>query len=266
MKHRSVQMVGAILHDEDGSHVNVENGGLDVNVQDQNTPPLDLYFQKLDGTPTTLSANTAINDSSITVADASTFGVGTYAGIFSGSGRYYFGTVLTKVSNTLTLDTPLDFVFSAGNNVLPFTRDMTVDGSVTPVIFNVSAGGDSTNIEVDIYNIVLQMIVTTEPDDSKFGNLAELTNGIVLRRVDGITRNIHNIKSNADLSILSANSIMYSDKAGGGYFSVRATYPVRDKNGVAIRLTSGDMLQMIIQDDLTSLIKFRALAKGHETI
>ena len=246
------------------------NGGIPVNIQDQTTPPLDFYFIQANGAPSTLAAATAIDDTTISVT-GNIISVGDYIGIFSGTsgeGRFYFGEALAVAGAgpyTITLDIPLDFAFDSGDPVISTTRELNVDGSTTSQSYNVTVGGPSGDVEVDITRIIISMICSSQPDDGLFGNLSELTNGIVLRRTNGDTRNIWDAKSNSDLAVLAYDVTYTQRTVPQGSWGVRCRYTLagQDKHGVAVRLAVGDSLEMIVQDDLTGLTQFRVIAAGH---
>lgn len=262
----STQVVLPIIPDEESAlPVETRIGeSLDVFVQDQTTPPLDLYFIQQIGVPNTLAVAGAIDDMSITVTSDAGFTVGNRIGIFSGGGRFYFGQLLAKPgANVLNLDTPLDFAFPIGSPVLAATRELNVNGSVTPQTFEVRGTG---TFEIDITRIIISMITTTAVDLSLFGNLVALTNGIVLRRTDTVTRNIWNIKTNLDMLNLSFDFELFAATnpvQGIDGLGVRYTFAGQDKHGVAVRLGLDDSLELIVQDNLTGLTQFRMIAQGH---
>lgn len=233
------------------------------------TPPIDFYFAKAIGTPTTLFAVTAIDDTSITVVTDAAFSVGDYIGIFL-SERSYFGEVLAKPgSNVLTLDTPMDYAFSVGSLVVPLTRDLGVDGSSSVQVFELK-GPLVTGLRVDITRIMITMITDSAVDLSKFGDLAALTKGIVLRKTDGEVRNYWNAKTNLDLLNLAYDFSPFAatnPTQGVDGLGVRYTFAGPDKHGVAVRLESGDALQILVQDNLlllgTATATFRAIGQGH---
>ncbi len=239
---------------------------VDVFIQDQTTPALDLYFIQPIGAPTTLAVTGAIDDTSIEVTSDAVFTAGDFIGIFAPP-RFYFGVALTKPGgNILTLDTPLDFAYPAGSNVLAFTRDLDVNGSVTPQVFEVQGpeGVGAEAFEIDITRIMISMTTASTPALNEFGDLAALTNGIVLRRTDSLTRNIWNAKSNLEMLNLAYDLTFYSAIGTGlDGLGVRYTFAGQDKHGVAVRLGAGESLEMIIQDNLTGLTQFRVLAQGH---
>lgn len=244
------------------------NGGIPVNIQDQTSPPLDLYFTKANGAPTALTNSVAIDDTDMTVDSVASIAIGDYVGVFSGTsaeGRFYFGEVLNVAGNVVSLDTPFDFAFDAGDPVISTSRELNVDGSVTSQTFNITVGGPSGDVEVDITRIIISIVGTSQPDDGKFGSIAALTNGIVLRRTDGETRNIWNAKSNADFATLAYDVEYTTRSVPAGSYGTRCRYTLAgpDKHGVAVRLAVGDALELTVQDDLTALTQFRIIAAGH---
>ena len=57
----------------------------------------------------------------------------------------------------------------------------------------------SVGLAVSFVSFIISMITATAVDLATFGDIAALTNGIVLRRTDTITQNIWNIKTNLDM-------------------------------------------------------------------
>jgi hypothetical protein len=238
----------------------------DVNIQDQVTPLVNLFFQQADGPPTTTTAPVTIGEMEITLDSVVGFTTSSYIGVFSNTGRFYFADVISISVNTLTVDTPFDFAFPAGSQVISTTRNLAVLGSpASPQIFNVQ-GADS--FDIDITRLIFTMTLTTNADDGLFGNIAALTNGLVLRRTDGVTRNIFNVKDNGELAGFSYDMTYTIRSTGGGTYGLRCRYTFagQSKQGVAIRLGAGEKLEAIISDDLSGITRFRILAEGHEVI
>lgn len=263
------EKIRAQVYDSNDEAVNTVDGSLLVMTQDQHTAPFDYFFAQGIGAPTTLASPAAVDDLSIVVTSATNFSVGNYIGIFNAaSNRFYFGEALSVVSTTVTLDIPIDYAFSAGDVVVSTTRELNVDGSVTPQVFSVRASTAPATLEVDITRIIIQMETDAAVDLSKFGDIAGgLANGIVLRRMDGETRNIFNAKTNFDIAILGYDLSIYASTnpaQGVDGLTARITFAGMEKHGVAIQLSTGDALQLIVQDDLTDITKFRIMAQGHE--
>lgn len=259
------------------------NNAIDVSIQDQTTTPLDFYFVKLiTPAPTTLlNAITTVDPDTLVydfdIVEATGISVGDYIGIFEDSTaeRYFFAEIKAisqaTGNSTITVDTPLDFNFSAGVTVAPFDRNMNVDGSSTPQIFQVEVGSGSA-LSIDINRIMYQMKTSIAPTLGLFGDLARLGLGIVLRivREDGTMQNIFTIKDNAQMS-LHAFDLEFFTVTGQGQDGVssRSTFNGQDKRGVAVRLAPGDKLQLVVQDNLLAaqssaqITEFFMMAQGH---
>jgi hypothetical protein len=241
-----------------------------MNLQDQTTPPLDLYFTRAGGAATTLAVKTTpIHPTplyDIDVTDATDFVTGTYVGMFSGGGRYYFGTVVSKLGTVLTMDTPMDFEFEIGSPVLPTSREMNVDGSVTPITFSIQAG--SSGLLIDLTRVMFAMILSSQGDDGLFGNLTTTGfRGLLLRKVDGVLQNYWNVKDNSEIRSLGYDLDYTVRSGGGGSFGMAARYTLGgpSKHGTVIRLGPGEALEAIVQDDYTGLVRNRLLVGGHQT-
>lgn len=245
------------------------NGNVQVVLQDQATPPIDLYFVQANGPPTVSTADTTINGTSIEVVSTANILPGDYLGVFSGNpatARFFFAEVLSVVSQVVNVDTPFDFVYEAGSFVQSLNRDMDVDGSTTPEIFDVRASSPTNILTVDITRIMVSMTCNSAVDLNKFGDLTALTNGIVLRKVDGDYRNIWNVKTNNDFSNLAFDLKIYSASnpvQGIDGLSCRYSFAGQEKHGVALRLEPGEKLELINPANLTGLTSFRIIAQGH---
>lgn len=256
-----------------GKRASVEtNGALAVNIQDQHTPILMVPMNREENT-TTLTSATAIDDTVIAVTSATGFAAGKFVAIGNiAENRYYVGEVVSVASLNVTLDTPLDFAFpTSGTVVAQGTHDLAVDGSVTPVIFSLRATDPGLPVEIDVTRILIQCITSSAVDLNKFGNIAGaagagLTNGVVLRAVNGTVNNIFNAKNNGDLAGLMYDWSPYTasnPSHGVDGFIGRLTFSGQSKIGVTIRLAKGDDLEFIVQDDLTSLTTFKIIVEGH---
>ena len=234
-----------------------------VNIQDQHTRSLDLRFGRSVGVPTTLALDSVPDTNTITVADATGFVAGTFVGVVDPVGNSYFGVQLgDPAGNVLTLDTPMDLVYVAGATVLNLSFDMAVDGSITPITFQIGPVG--AVIEIDITRLLGYIQSGSAQDDATFGGLPALTNGCVLRRADGTFQNLWNVKSNGDIALIGYD-FLYTPAAPSGSFGARfrITYAGQNKHGVTIRLGEDEILEFIVQDNLTGLQVFNMMAQGH---
>ena len=245
----------------------------DVSISDQTTYPVIANFNKV-VTYSTSTIFAAINTNQITVSNITGFVVGQYLQLFSMSNnKFYLGNIIEINSNTIVLDTPLDNDFDIGTYVIGANKNLNVNGSVTTEIYslrNATLGLGVLDIDFDITRLIFICETTSSVDLSKFGDMiGGIQKGVVLRRIDGENRNIFNVKTNGDLA-----NIMYdfavqqatNPAQGQNGFLGRLTFSGQEKMGVALRIKPGEDLQIIIQDDLSTLIKFYIIAEGHEVI
>lgn len=240
----------------------------EVTVLDQTTRSVNLFFGRLD-TVTTLSAQADPGDTTLTLTSTTGFTDGTVAGVFSLNDvdGFYLGTQLGVPSaSDITVDTPIDIELAAGSAVAGVETNMAVDGSVTTQIFQIGPVAIGSTLILDITRIMGHILDGTAMDDSKFGGITALTNGIVLRKNDGVITNLWNAKTNADLALICYD-FNYSEKAGGGGSlhgcNFRNTFAGQENHGVVLELLPGESLEILVQDDLTGLEDFTMMAQGH---
>ena len=242
------------------------NGAIPVNIQDQHTRALDIPFiQNL--TPTTLSAKASPDDKTVTVTSTAGFTADASV-VIAGGGEFYYGKQVGAVAGqVVTLDTPIDVEYAAGSIIFPGSHHMNVDGSGTTQIYQIGpVGGPAgvSTIELDITRIMGYIQCGSAIDDSLFGNLAALANGVILRVNNDVIHNVWNVKTNGEIGLLCYDS-SESAKAPAGSFGLRFrnTYAGQAKHGVTLRLMPGDTLQILIQDNLSTLEDFVMMAQGH---
>lgn len=86
------------------------NGGVPVNVQDQTSTVLDFFFREVLNT-ITLAINTTPNTNTITLAAGHNVVAGDTIVLKEGV-AYFQANVLNVATNTITLDSPVDFPFT----------------------------------------------------------------------------------------------------------------------------------------------------------
>jgi len=243
---------------------------VDVNLQDQVSPVIITQLARTIA-ETTISTEGVLNDASIEVTDASSVIIGSYIVAFNPiTRRFYQGKAIAiPVGGLILLDSPLDQTLSVGNVVAIADTNIAIDGSVTPVIFQLR--GDQNNpidVTVDITRIIITMELTSSGDLSDFGNIARLTKGVLLRRVDGFVQNIFNAKSNRELKNLGYDFEFISAIGGSpDGLSTRITFAGQNKMGVALRVAPSENIQLIVQDNLAfgtpNITKFEITCEGH---
>jgi len=243
------------------------NGAIPVNIQDQYSRMLDLPF--INANPanfTTLTADASEGDYIISVTQTTGMVEGSIVGLSHPDGQFYFGNITDIDGLDITLDTRLDSDFpSADSNIFPGTTNMNVEGTMAnPIIFQVRGVGPGSGIEVDVTRVMGSMTDDSAMTDALFGSLTALTNGVVLRVTNGVMQNLWNVKTNGEFALLCFDAFYPNKVPTGVYaFRFRNTFAGPSKHGVTIRLAEGDILEVLIQDDLTDLTDFHMMAQGH---
>lgn len=239
----------------------IEDNNVKIAIQDQHTLIVSNYLD-IDLGTTTLTAGLSIDDIVVNVAGGHGVVAGNLLDIVE-NGRFYQGIVVSVLVDALTMDTPLDFAFTTSAIVRIGNHNLAVDGSVTTVV---SKTKPPAGVKWDITRVMVHIEDDTAMDSGRFGGIAALTNGVVLRMKDGTYQNIYNVKTNGELSQRSYD-LRYDEKAPAGVFGLtsRTTFAGPSKHGVTIRLDgdTGDEIQLLIQDDLTGLDDFHIIAQGH---
>lgn len=245
------------------------NGNLNVAVADQTTRPVDFMFLKK-YLNTTVAASASIDDKVIQLASTAGIAAGHTITLVDGNDPAVYATTVGVVSVSapnVTIDTPLDTDLKVGDSAAASTSEMNVNGSVTPQVFTIRGFDISPSLQVtfDVTAINIQITCTDPPGFGEFGDLTALTNGIVLRRTDGDYQNLMNVKSNSDFALLSHDTDFYFSSLPIGINGVFSRHAIagQQNHGVALRLKPGENLEFIIQDDLSTLLSFRAIAQGH---
>ena len=240
-------------------------GHTEVTIQDQFSEIIDLYMCN-EIAKTTPISSIEIDDTSIDVDDTTGATVGDCINI-SEDGNVFQAIVSSISGDTINFSAPSDYAFTTSAEVCFAEWDFSVaNGTTTPVIYKVcppsGAKWDITNINFTIVDTG----TSTQFTASGFGNIiGGLTNGIILRKVDGITKNVWQINNNGGFSDRGCRyDIDRAGFFGANEIGLSATYCINDK-GVTIRLDgdTDDELNIIVQDDLTGLDKMAVVAQGH---
>lgn len=174
----------------------------------------------------------------------------------------YIGRVLTVATNTITLNQRFNLTYPAGTVCYRGSANMAVDGSTTPLYFGLEA---AQGVAFDVYKLRLAFRGSAEMDDAKFASLTALTKGVIVRARITATRynNYFNARSNSEFHLRGVLS--YNAKAPSGSYGMIFEFPLKDDNGVALRVDgdTGSRLEVIIQDNLTGLSYMEGTVSGH---
>ena len=274
----ALQIILCIASVSFAGNVTVDNLGriysgpanFDVMVSDQTSPAGLIYFSQLDVTDA-LAAETAIGDMTIEVDDDAGMVDGGYLGLFDlVSDRFYQGHIVgAPITNTVTLDTPISSVMPVGATVGVGHEDMAVNGGTTTQVFTLRGADPGIDVTIDVTKIIIMMETATALELDEFGDLTALTNGLVLRGVNGITYNFGNIKSNADMITWGARVQIYdASNPGQGLYGLSAVFSFAGQGnaGVAIRIAPGETLELWVQDNISGLVDMRVSALFHVVV
>lgn len=231
----------------------------DVAIQDQFSEIINLYMCNVKAT-TTLTTSYAKDVKIVVVTSATGAVIGDCINI-SENGRVFQSIVTGIATNTINIASPTDQAFTTAAIVCFAEWDFAQsNGSVTPVIHKIcppkGAMWDITKMNFNITD-------GTAMDDGLFGGITALTNGLIFRVVDGYTKQMSIISNNAGFREYGFNC-QYNDKAPAGLYGFSGSLNIKE-NGVVIRLNgdTNDELQIIVNDNLTTLTKFAVVCQGH---
>jgi len=237
---------------------------LGVFVQDQTTQPIDVWFTEDKGTATSLLPVTQ-GDYFVTWEPGHSIVVGDV--IEARTAENYVQTeVIGQVGDVSEVNIPFSRDFPIGVTVNVGNPNLNVVGSTgTNRLFRVAP---STLQVVDITRVIAAIEDATAMDFTTFGSIAALTTGCVLRFLngDGTYTNLFNWRTNGEFIERAFDHTLQSKVGGGSHgFVGRTTWGGQDKRGVTIRLDGalGEELEILVQDDLSTLDKFKAVAQGH---
>ena len=240
-------------------------GFLSIHDADVHNIPFNEFFHNHTGVDALLAVAVTAGDTNITVDDATGFVVGDTVQIEDGVIETTFPTITNIASTVFTLDRPLDFSFDINDTVEVVDEGMDVNASLaSPVSFKLIPDGTQL---WHVISVTISMVHSSAADDSKFGDIAALTNGIVFRGYNGTAnryRTLTNWKTNGDIK-LDFGEVTYSDKAGGGAHGTQGIVSIKFRAGAvpSIDGNKGDFLEILIQDDITGLSSIKIKSQGH---
>lgn len=239
-------------------------GAAMVAIQPDTNEVVGSQFYSLVAT-TTLSVAAASQDRIITLTDATGFVVGLKVAIGGTENTLRVPTTIISVTGSdIELSIPLDLAYTVGTSVIALDADMNVAGnSTTPTVFSVAPPpGEFWHIS----KIAIGMTHDAAGDMGLFGDIAALTYGVVIRLLkNGVYFSYTAWRTNSDIS-LDTSSIRFDMRSGGqGSYSTIASLLMSDL-GTTFTLDgdTDDELQLLIQDDLSSLVTFQARASGYK--
>ena len=239
--------------------------------------PVDNFFIQQNDVSTTTAAIVVVGDNlagrQVEVLNPASFSIDDVVVMTHPPDQIYFGLVLAVVGPLLTCDSLIPFAFPVGSEIQSFTRDLNVVGSVTPQRFSIFGSG-APNVQLNLTRVVMTALTAAAVDLSKFGDIiGGLTNGIMLQGIPagGLPpSNQWNVKTNADLDNLTGGDwkdhSAINPAQGQDGFNARYTYGNPDKHDVIPPINTGDRIDLIIQDNLTTILSLLMLWAGNQEI
>ena len=231
------------LHDGLGNPIGSFSGALNVHDADVHRIVINRAFSQQSATTTTFSSAATAGDTQIVVASATGFAVGDFIQMYGATDIEPVHRRITAITGTtFTLDGPLDNSYAIGESVYIEIINMAQIGTLaSPQSFKVKPMiGEVWHLT----RILIEMTHTSAGDNT----YATFTNW----------------KTNGDI-VTDMYDVTYAARSGGGGAygtNARGTF----KNAGAIVYldgTAGDYLEILIQDDISSLTSFRIKAQGH---
>lgn len=250
--------------------------GLDVVKQSNTSPWNDFYFVQANGAPTTLTAAvpSAGDTRELSVASIANISIGDWLGVFSsasGEERYYWAEVQDINGLVLTMQTLIDFPFDIGSVVLSTTKNMAVDGSVTPQVFSIQAGGAGGDLAIDISRVMMACLCDSAVDLSKFADIVGgLPRGLYLRvKENGVYRNKMIAQTNFQLAGFAYDWTPFSasnPQQGQDGFTWRFSLGGEDKHDAVSRVEGGNIgtLEWVVQDNLSTIVDLESVGANSE--
>jgi len=226
--------------------------------------PINKYFQLDDVAATTLAVGVTSQDITINVVSAAGLSVGDIIELRNGYDNIELPFVIRAiVVNAVTLNRPADRNYAIGDAIQSVVRNMAVDGSVTPVSFKIIPPTTGPESLYQVTRLLPSMIHASAGDDGKFGGIAALDNGVVIRTIEEgevFSRTVW--RTNGDMRADMFN-LEYSDKAPAGNNGTAGRWTIKESEAIfELSGAGGDYMEALIQDDLTGLIDFGIKGQG----
>lgn len=254
---------------------------LDISITDQATPVVDKFLtQKL--ADVTLASPVSLDDRTVTLEAGHGFTAPGMIEIEEGIHTYQ-SRVIAVDTNTLTVTNPFCCDFTTAAIARRVSPDMNINASaVAPVVFSQKP---PEGIRLDINILAINIRDGSAMDDTTFGGIPALTNGVVFRTLDGNAQNIFTAIDNGCIIRHCDTGDPFTDRAPAGEYALNSKrrFNGQQGDGVARRIVGenvhkkefigGELIdvtippsefQAIIADNLTGLTRFWCVIRGHQ--
>jgi len=213
-----------------------------------------------------LALDAVVGEYTLTLVDSTGFVANSLIKLeeeFNGIPTTFYAEVLTNVANVLTLDRPLDRAFTSDSFINRENFLLNVNGETTPIEFVYKNSFDK---RINLTRMLINMVCDASPPFDGFGDIAApgLTRGIEIRKknADGTYTNYFNAKTNNRLQLIMYDFAFFDPsfpQAING-LSGRLTF---NKLGNPIVLEKNEELQILVQDNLSTISSFEAVVEGN---
>lgn len=140
------------------------------------------------------------------------------------------------------------------------SKDMNVNGSITPVNFNFTPTSGSYYVE----KIIIFIADTGTQSFDNFGAIAgPLTNGLLIKtKSNGAENDFINLKNNTDIAMSFHEHAVLLAAISTGFLNSNDFFmgSISFNNPITLKSSTGDFLRATVRDDLTALTILRILA------
>lgn len=218
----------------------------------------------------TLTAEAAVNSYQITLNTVTNLAVGNKIQLRTATFREFDYLRVQAINGLVVdLDRRIDRTYPIGATVERFTLDLNTNGTLAaPISYKYFPRyGKVQHLE----EIVVYMRSAAQPYDSFFGGIAGLTNGIHLRKFNGANSTYQG------LDVIRVNqrfrqsgwNVEYGDRSSpADAYSTVARLNLLNLASSMRRLSqpNGDYFEVLIQDNLSTLVGFEMKVIGHEEL
>lgn len=229
------------------------------------THPFSQYFNRPTGVQTTLSADLSSGSTAISIASATGFVVGQNISIKNTHEETTFPRITAITGTLIALDRPIDMPFTTGDLVAVVNTNMAQSGGTleAPLSYKIIP---RPNQSWDLKTLILSMTHNSAGSMDLFGNLAPLTNGVVIRAYSGRSGGFFtftNWKANQDIKD-DIYQVTFDERAPSTSYGTSGKGELEGNTGAIPRINGadGDYMEILIQDNLSGLISFRIKAQG----
>lgn len=262
------------MNAEDKATISTDKGvnlihEVDVNVQSQDNPIVQLYLMSEDKTDIHLSAGIAAGVSVIPVTAGHGFTTpvdepnADWILIWE-NGLFFQAHVIYVSGDNVTVGMPTDATFTTNASIIRGKINLAVNGATTPKHFYLRPL--LSTIPIDFSTVMVLMAHTTEADDGKFGGITALTNGLLIKRDGGFTQGLGNYRTNQKFRDFGFE-VTYPAKAPSGTYATEARMRMIETFTQELRMDPrlNDFIQATVRDNLSGLTRLAISFLGSYT-